>query len=203
MQAWINDAVRRPGVPDMTEGAIVNWRNTEERYGSLAIALHWLMFALLIAVVALMELRGLFPKGSMPRESMKSLHYTLGLLVFLLAAMRLLVRRSGPVPLIAPRPPGWERGLAALVKIGLYVIMLGMPLVGWSLLSASADPIAFFGMQLPPLVAPNEALAETLEEIHEAGASAAYVLVALHAAAGLYHHYIVRDNTLKRMLPRL
>lgn len=180
----------------------MNWRNTRERYGSLSIALHWGMLGLLIAVVALMELRGLFPKGSEPRDAMKALHYMLGLLVLMLAIVRVGVRWSGPAPDIAPPLPRWQGLLATIVKLGLYAVMLGMPLVGWALLSAGGEPIPFFGLALPPLVGADDALAETLEEIHETGATVAYFLLGAHVAAALYHHYIARDNTFTRIWPR-
>jgi cytochrome b561 len=56
-------------------------------------------------------------------------------------------------------------------------------------------------LQLPPLVGESEAIAEWAEEIHETVATAGYFLVGLHAAAALFHHYVMRDNTLRRMLP--
>ena len=180
----------------------MNWRNTSTRYGSLLIALHWLMLVLLAAVAAFMELRGMFPKGSAPREAMKSWHYMFGMLVLGLALVRLAVRMSGPIPAISPAPARWQQVLAALVKLGLYGVMLGMPLLGWALLSASGEPVPFFAWQLPPLMGPDHALAEVLEELHEAGATLAYALVGMHTAAALYHHYVVRDDTLRRILPR-
>ncbi len=79
--------------------------------------------------------------------------------------------------------------------------MLGMPLMGWVILSAEGKDIPFFGLTLPPLVGVNEALAHDVEEIHEAVGEAGYWLIGLHAAAGLFHHYLLKDNTLLRMLP--
>lgn len=175
---------------------------TDSRYGTLTIALHWLMLVLLVAVVAMMEMRGLFPKGSVGRNAMKHWHYVFGLLVLVLAVVRVSARLSGPSPGIVPAPPEWQRWLAKLVALGLYALMLGMPVAGWMLLSAEGDPIPFFGLQLPPLVGPDAALADVIKELHETGATLAYVLVGLHVAAALYHHYAVRDNTLRRMLPR-
>ncbi|HEX7952210.1 MAG TPA: cytochrome b/b6 domain-containing protein, partial [Burkholderiales bacterium] len=68
-------------------------------------------------------------------------------------------------------------------------------------LSAAGKPIPFFGLQLPALVGESKDLAELFKEVHETGATAGYFLIGLHAAAALYHHYIVRDDTLRRMLP--
>lgn len=180
----------------------MGWRHTDKRYGTVTIALHWIMLVLLIAVVAFMELRGIFPKGSVPREAMKTLHYTTGLVVLALAWLRLAAYFAGHPPAIAPLPPAWQRLLANLVKAGLYLIMLGMPLVGWALLGADGESLVLFGWQLPSLVGPDHALAENLEELHEAGASLAYLLVGLHVLAALFHHHIMGDNTLRRILPR-
>lgn len=180
----------------------MQWRNTEQVYGGLSIALHWGMLALLIAVVGLMELKGIFPKGSASRAAMKAWHYSLGILVLVLTIPRLAALLCGPAPRIVPSPPGWQLGAANMVKLGLYALMVGMPLVGWALLNAGGDSLNFFGWQLPALVSADEALAENLEEIHEAGASAGYVLVGLHVAGALFHHYFLRDNTLRRMFPR-
>lgn len=181
----------------------MSWKNSKERFGTLSMALHWLIFALLVAVVALMELREIFPKGSIPREAMKSWHYLLGMLVLVLALLRVIARWSGPVPALVSGTPGWQRKLATMVHFGLYAIMLGMPVLGWMLLGASSETLHGFGWELPALLAPDEALAEALEEIHEAGAKLAYVLLGLHVCGALYHHFIRHDDTLTRMLPRL
>lgn len=79
--------------------------------------------------------------------------------------------------------------------------MILMPLAGWPALSAEGQATAFFGLQLPTLMAANENFAEIIKEVHETGAVVGYLLIALHAAAALFHPYAVRDNTLKRMLP--
>lgn len=88
-----------------------------------------------------------------------------------------------------------------LLIAAVYALMIGMPLGGWLILSAEGDPIPFFGLLLPPLTGPNDELAELVEEVHESVGEAGYVLIALHAAASLVHHYLLRDDTLRRMLP--
>jgi cytochrome b561 len=171
------------------------------RYGTLSIGLHWLMLLLLVAVYACMELREFFPKGSEPRELMKTWHFMLGLSVLALALLRLLVNITRSAPAIVPEPPRWQQLSARLMHLALYALMLGTPLLGWLLLSAAGKPIPFFGLHLPALIAQSKDTAEFIKEIHETVASAGYVLIGLHAAAALYHHYVVRDNTLQRMLP--
>lgn len=179
----------------------MSWRNSNDRYGSLSIGLHWLMLALIAAVYALMELREIFPRGSDGRDLMKSFHYMLGLSVLILAVLRLVLNLTSASPRILPEPPGMQKAIAKLMHLALYALMIGMPLLGWLILSADGDPIPFFGLHFPPLIGPNEGLKETIEEIHETFGTVGYFLIGLHAAAALFHHYFVRDNTLKRMLP--
>lgn len=91
--------------------------------------------------------------------------------------------------------------MAGVMHAMLYALMLGLPLLGWLYLSAAGKPIPFFGFNLPALVAENKALAGSIKEIHQTVGTAGYFLIALHAAAALLHHYVIRDNTLQRMLP--
>lgn len=172
-----------------------------QRYHALSIGLHWLMLFLLIAVYASIELRELFPKGTDARKAMKMWHFMLGLSVLAFAVLRVLIRLRNPTPAIIPAPPAWQEMLAKVMHIALYALMLGMPLAGWLILSAEAQPIPFFGLELPALIGPDKALAKSIEEIHETVGLVGYYLIGLHALAGLYHHYMVKDNTLKRMLP--
>ena len=170
------------------------------RYGTLSIALHWLMLVLIAAVYACIELRGNFPKGSDMREGLKTWHFMLGLSVLVLAVLRLLVNLSGTAPAIEPEPPAWQRLSATLMHWGLYALMIGAPLLGWLLLSAEGKPIPFFGFHWPALIGEGKGTAEWAKELHETAGTVGYFLIGLHALAALVHHYLVRDNTLQRML---
>jgi len=160
-----------------------------------------MMLVLLVAVYACIELRELFPKGSDPREALKFWHYMLGLSVLVLVWLRLAVHMIGQLPRIEPEPASWQKLLAKLMHVALYALMIGMPLAGWLILSAEGEPAPFFGLVLPALVGESEDLAEVAEEIHETAGVVGYWLIGLHAAAALFHHYVVRDDTLRRMLP--
>ena len=179
----------------------MNWKNTTTRYGSLSIGIHWLMLLLFIAVYASINLRELYPKGSDPREALKTWHFMLGMLVFALVWLRIAARLSGPTPGIHPEPVKWQQLSAKLLHLALYALMIGMPLTGWLLLSASGKPIPFFGLQLPALIGENKDLATQIKELHELVGTTGYYLLGMHVVAALYHHYIKRDNTLTRMLP--
>jgi cytochrome b561 len=179
----------------------MNWHNTPFRYGSLSIGLHWLMLLLFIGVYGSIELRELFEKGSDPREMLKSWHFMLGILVFALVWLRIAARVSGPTPAITPEPEKIQQLAAKLLHLALYVLMIAMPISGYLLLSAAGKPIPFFGLELPALIDTNKELAKQIKEVHEFVGSAGYFLIGAHFVAALYHHFIVRDNTMTRMLP--
>ena len=165
------------------------------------MGLHWLMLLLLVAVFAAMELNDGFPKGSDTRASLKTLHFTLGLTLFTLVWVRLIAKLVSPAPLIHLPIARWQEVTAKVVQALLYLLMIAMPLLGWLILSASGKLIPFYGWQLPALITENKGLVETIKEIHEIGALAIHLLVGIHAAAALDHHYFVRDNTLLHILP--
>lgn len=177
------------------------WKNSTERFGSISIGLHWLMLVLMVAVYATIELREFYPKGSDPREALKVWHFMLGLSIFGLVWLRLLMRIIAPTPRIVPAQKPLEALLAKLMHGALYLLMIGVPLVGWLLLSAAGKPIPFFGLELPPLIGESKEVAGQLKDLHETAGEVGYFLIALHAAAALLHHYVKKDNTLLMMLP--
>jgi cytochrome b561 len=185
----------------LTQGILMGLTNTHERYGKLSITMHWLMFLLLVAVYACIELREFYPKGSDMRADLKTWHFMLGLTVFAMVWLRLALRLFQVSPAITPQPVPWQNILAKLVHLVLYVFMIGMPVLGWLILSGEGKSIPFYGLELPALIAKNKELAENIEDIHKTIAEVGYYLVGLHTLAALYHHYFVRDNTLSRMLP--
>lgn len=179
----------------------MNLKNSTLRYGSLSIGIHWLMLLLFVAVYGTVELHELFEKGSNLRETLMTWHFMLGMLVFVLVWLRLAARLSGPTPAILPEPPGLQQRSSKLLHLALYLLMIGMPLTGWLMLSAAGKPIPFFGLELPALIGENKGLAKQVKEVHEFVGTTGYFLIGLHTVAALYHHYIKHDNTLTRMLP--
>ncbi|MGL5974952.1 MAG: cytochrome b [Aeromonas sobria] len=175
--------------------------NSEKRYGTLSIGLHWLTLVAMIAVYALIEFRDIVPTGDPGRDLMKQWHFMLGLLIFALVLVRLVVRRMSPTPRIVPELSPMMHKLATLAHIALYGFIILTPLCGWLLLSAAGKPIPFFGLELPALLAPNPDLKGLIKEVHETLGDVGYALIGLHTVAALYHHHILKDNTLTNMLP--
>lgn len=175
--------------------------NTTDRYHTLSIAAHWFTLALLIAVYALIELRGIYPKGTAAHDAMKAWHFMLGLTVLGVVGVRLALRLLFREPPITPPPPAIQMMMAKAMYIAIYTFLIVMPILGWLTLSAKGRVIPFFGYELPALIGTDKVLGHNLEELHETIGTIGYYLIGLHVAAALYHHYFIRDNTLRRMLP--
>lgn len=174
--------------------------NQPNRYSSLSVTLHWLMLLVIAAAFATIELRTSYPRGSDIREGLKTWHFMLGLSVFALVIVRIAARLLTATPADLPEP-AWRKLLAKLTHLALYALMIGMPIAGWVILSAEGEAVPFFGLELPPLVAPNEGLAKQVEELHELGGTIGYWLIGFHALAALFHHYVLKDSVLLRMMP--
>lgn len=164
------------------------------------IALHWLTLALIAAAYVAAQLREAFEHT--PTEAVvQHWHTVLGITVLGLVALRLLVRAFTRAPAIEPAPPRWQARAATLVHGALYGLMVALPLTGWLMVNADGETVNWFGQSLPVLVGASRRLAHTIKDVHEAIANAGYALIGLHAAAALFHHYVVRDNTLRLMWP--
>ena len=131
------------------------------------------------------------------------LHKSFGFVVLALTAARLGGRAAFTAPAAAPSAL-WEQRLAAFVQASLYVLTIGAILAGWLLVSSSPLPIPtkFFNLfVIPNIVAPDGALFARASLAHALMAYAIAALVALHIAGALKHHWIDRDDALRRMLP--
>ncbi len=178
-------------------GTTMQWGSP--RYNAVSVTLHWAMVLLIVAVYVLINVADVFPKGSDARQTAKDWHFMLGLLVGMLVWLRIVVRLASTAPPVVPPPPVWQDKAAQAAHLLLYVLMVGMPVLGWLLLSTGGKPIPFFGLELPALLAPDKALSRQIKDLHELGGNLGYALIAGHALAALWHHYLVRDNTLTRM----
>lgn len=173
----------------------------KNRYSTLMISMHWLMAIVIIATYVAINLKGLFPKGSEPREAVKALHFMLGLTVLMLIFVRIYGRSLHAVPKIYPPLKAWQAVSSKIAHLLLYAFMIAMPILGWLILSAAGKPIPFFGLTLPALIAENKETAKSIKEIHETIGTLGYYLIGLHLLAALFHHFKQKDNTLIRMLP--
>src|SRR5512146_1119894 len=141
------DPERRLGAAASTAVPIA-LANTPRRYGVVALALHWLMAALLVALVALGVIMVDLPDaGFDTRKIMLILwHKQLGVAAFALVSARWLWRLGNPLPALAGGLPAWQRFAARFVHLCLYGLMVGLPASGWVMSSAAAIPVSFLGL---------------------------------------------------------
>jgi cytochrome b561 len=171
------------------------------RYTSVAIALHWIIAVVIAGTFAL----GLY-MHDLPASPLKlrlySYHKWIGVTIFLLVVFRLLWRLTHHAPASPAHMPGWQRIAAAGSHLLLYVLTLIIPVSGWLFSSASGFKVVYLGkIPLPDLVGKDKVLAEQLQLTHELLNYLLAVVVLLHVAAALKHHWVDRDDVLKRMLP--
>lgn len=176
-----------------------------ERYHPLAIALHWLLGAALVALFALGVYMHELPFSPL-RLKLYNWHKWAGVAVLALSVLRLLarlVRRPPALPAaVRAAMPAWQQVAHHATHGGLYVLFFLVPLLGWAYSSAAGFPVVFLGLlPLPDVVTPDPTLAETLKPWHAASAWALAVLVGLHVAGALKHQWLDRDGLLLRMLP--
>jgi cytochrome b561 len=176
-------------------------RNTTERWGAVSQSLHWLIVVLLIVQVTLAELADDLPVG-MKKLTLLARHKSVGITILGLVLLRLAWRLQNPTPLLPGTLKPYERALARFTHVMLYVLLFAMPLSGWMMSSARGFPVSWFGFfQLPDLVSKNKALYEALVTTHVTLAVVLAVVVTLHVVGALKHHFIHRDDVLRRMLP--
>ncbi len=176
--------------------------NTTTRYSGLAMLLHWAIAVLVIVQWRIAEAA----EEAATREAGAAImanHFALGVVIFVVVALRLLWRQVSPPPPPVKSHAPWERTFARIVHLAFYVLLLVMPVAGWIALSSFGEPVSVFGLfALPALPVPqNPDLGEAIFELHGASGVALLVLIALHALAALKHTFIDKDGTLYRMLP--
>ena len=175
--------------------------NSKERYGTIAIALHWITFLVMAAMFASVELHENYPKGDPMRGLLMAWHFQLGLAVLLLTIVRLVVKVKSADPEIKPALTHVQNLARKGAFLAMYLILLVMPIAGFIGRTLAGKVTYFFGIPLPVLLAENKDLAENIFDVHSLIGNTAYFLIAAHVLAGLYHHYFQKDNTLLRMLP--
>ena len=179
----------------------MQWRNTTDSYGVLAKFLHWSIVILIIAQYFIAESADELPDGIEKLQTI-SLHKSLGMVVLILAVLRIgwrLANRGDPVPVPMP---AWQHKAAAAGHGLLYLLILLQPISGWAMSSAANYPVTLFGwFQFPAIVGASHDLHEVLEEVHEVLFTVLAIVALGHAAAAVYHHVVMKDDTLRRMSP--
>lgn len=171
------------------------------RYTATAMLLHWLMALLIFAAFPL----GLYMvdlKLSPAKLQLISYHKWIGIVVLLLAVLRLLWRIKHRPPALPDTLLAWQQRASTAVHHALYLLLFAVPLSGWLMSSAKGFQTVLFGvLPLPDLVNKNKELGHLLGSVHESLNYLLLALVVAHIAAALKHRFVDRDTILDRMLP--
>lgn len=175
---------------------------TVSRYSPPAQIFHWLTVFFVAAAWTLGVLGDDLPRGSI-RHIGEFVHIIFGELVVLLLLLRVVWRFVTPAPPLEKTRFGAPAALATkLGHLAIYALLLAVPVVGVVTLFHGGEALSLFGVvDIPSPWPKNRELKHYSKEIHELLAHLLVMLAALHAAAALTHHFVLKDRTLKRMLP--
>ncbi len=169
----------------------------------LAKLFHWLMAVLIIAMLGLGLYMAALPFSDFKIE-LYQIHKSLGLTILALLPLRLLWRVVNPTPPLPATITGWQRIGANFSHVLLYGLMIGVPLTGWIMASAFSNQLqtTYFGLfDVPNLIAPSAEWRELMVWVHASMNIALMGVLALHIGAAVKHHWVDKDDVLKRMLP--
>ena len=184
-------------------------QNSETRYGAVAVTLHWLIALIIIGMLFLGKYMADLPRDDPAKFDLIQLHKSIGITILTLSVLRLVWRLVNKVPPLPANMPAWERLAAHASHILLYVLIIGIPLTGWMMVSASplGIPTIWFGtIEIPHLpglqgFADQHAVEHDFKGAHELLGNLMIGLLVIHAGAALKHHFWDRDDVLVRMLP--
>jgi cytochrome b561 len=192
-----------PNIPLMNgTRAMTPIANTEDHFGSMAILFHWSMAFIVIGLAALgLYMVTLQDVGFNKEKIMLILyHKEFGMLVLVLLAARLAWRVTHILPQLVAHLPDWQKIAARFVHLSFYALMFALPMTGWLMSSAAGIPVSLFGLAtLPDFLPRDDYLFQRLIDKW-----LGYVLILfifVHVGAALRHHFVFKDDTLRRMLP--
>lgn len=174
--------------------------NSQSRYGLVSQSLHWLMAVLIVMQFTWAWRIQQLDLGRL-RYELVNQHKSIGLTIFAFLMLRLFWRWFNPPPPPVSMPR-WQQKAMHWVHGLIYLLLLLLPPIGWAMSSAAGFVVSWFDIvDLPALVSQDDALKDRLRDIHALLAWSLAVLVSGHIAVALYHHFVLRDQTLRRMLP--
>ena len=171
-----------------------------EGYSAVARTFHWLTAALVLTMLPIGIAMATFDLGGAVEDPLYHIHRSIGALVLVITATRLVYRLGHPAPPLPVDMPAWQHFAARATHWALYALLIAQPIVGWIATSAYRAPVLFFWMfDLPPIWPENRPFSEAMFVVHRSLGILIATLVCVHIAAALYHHFILKDGVLKRM----
>jgi cytochrome b561 len=179
-------------------------KNTEDRYGTIAILFHWSMAFLVMGLAALGLYMVTLPDVGFNTKKVTLVlyHKEFGVLVFVLLATRLAWRVTHILPRLVEHMPDWQQIAARFVHLAFYALLFALPMTGCLMSSAAGIPVSFFGFfMLPDFVHRDDDLFQQYMAVHKWLGYVLILFIFIHAGAALRHHFVSKDDTLRKMLP--
>ena len=189
-------------------------KNTATAYGSVAKWIHWLTaLCFLVAYVSVYARHWVFADDTPASDISLRLHVTFGLSVIVFSVLRVYWKLTNPTPKLPAQMPKWQIGDSHASHALLHFFIFAMPFTGYFGFGGSVN----FGLFTIPTFR-NTGMGQWLLEVFNttwadweapmdyfhkeiSGALVLWILIVIHAGAALYHHYVQKDDVLKRMLP--
>ncbi|MGI9260161.1 MAG: cytochrome b [Gammaproteobacteria bacterium] len=175
-------------------------RNSETGFGLVAQLLHWLIAALILCQFVLAQLSA--NASFFERLALLARHKSVGMTILVLAIVRLLWKSTNRRPSTLLELPRYQRLIARASHALMYALIFALPLTGWIMSSALNTPVSYFGLfSWPNLVEPQQELGDLLALVHSYLFRLLAAVIAVHASAALFHHFVFKDAVLRGMLP--
>lgn len=172
--------------------------NTNKKYGAIHMLLHWIMAFLIISLLCV----GLYMKSVPYDATLYFFHKSFGVLIFILATFRIIWKLTNKKPEFDSKISLKIRLLSQLGTFGLYGLIISMPLTGILMSAFAGYTIPYFGIfEIAPFVSANVTYASFFKGAHDVLATIFMVLILMHTIMAIVHHFIFKDNTLRKMLP--
>ncbi|TKI06170.1 cytochrome b [Martelella alba] len=173
------------------------------RYDKITLTLHWATAFIVIFLFLIAQIWDFFPHGSYWRMALQSLHISFGIALAAVILLRILWRATAGRHLPPPTTTSaLLNNLARMTHWALYVLVVAQVALGFLLRWAQGEPFTFFGLlNVPDIFGVDPFMRRTFANLHAFTAWVVILLAGLHACAALYHHYVLRDDTLRRMMP--
>jgi cytochrome b561 len=183
-----------------TMTAMVNPRTEPEKFGIVAIVLHWIVAILILLAAVSGLVTSNTNDATLTRQSL-ALHQSIGIVVFALSAIRAGWRLTHAAPMLPATTPHYQRWAATATHVALYFMLFALPVTGYVSLAARGRTISLLGLVLPNWAPLSLQLAAQAKFIHATSQYVLYALLVLHVGAALYHRFVMNDGILERMWP--
>jgi cytochrome b561 len=170
-------------------------------YSPAARAFHWLTAALVLTMIPIGIAMANADLGAAVEDPLYHIHRSIGAVVLTITVVRLIYRLGHSVPPLPVETPALQKFAARATHWALYVLLIVQPIVGWIATSAYRAPVLFFWLfELPPIWREDRPFSEAMFTVHRSMGIFIAALICVHIAAALYHHFILKDRVLTRMV---